>query len=145
MFNAFKIARIMMRIMIECNVQINEYGPQAIMYQMVTHRLVMETFPGAIWSHWPNMMLQQNQTQPRKNMRRIGKMATSDIMIIARRVTNIYHRSFKRQWISWAHTVVTKINNAIEKDYIEDTLSTEYNPNVLTNCLILFTACVKRM
>ena len=47
-----------------------------------------------------------SDTQPRKNIKTMGKVDTSELMMIIRWVMNIFFQSPKREWASSTHATL---------------------------------------
>ena len=96
-----------------CSVQTNEYYLQAITYPTIcAYKLhnndenKIPVFPECICNTWQNMMYVTNisDTRPRKNMITMGKVDTSDLMMIIKWAINISFQSPELKWVSWTHT-----------------------------------------
>ena len=89
--------------------QIRPSGPNVLDYLHISldYTVVKETNPAVpeyIWNREHIMIHPPWGTQPRKNMTTVGKNDTSDLMMIIRRVIDIFSRSPKLKWASSTHT-----------------------------------------
>ena len=69
-------------------------------------------------------------TQPRKNMITVGKVDTSELMMIIRYVINTFSRSHKLEWDSLTHTThdITHSNAMTTAEHKSDFELTKYIP-----------------
>ena len=117
-----------------CSPQTNEHDLQAMMYPIICkyHRLNINNgnkapvFPGYICNRWQNMIVQPSQTHNHgKNMTTMGKVDTSDLMMIIRWVTNIFFHLNSNGPVQHMQPYICK--KVIERtNPILDTLTTWY-------------------
>ena len=90
----------------KCNEQANEYGHRAMMLSIICthHNTTQPSVPGLNMKPTAYDCTTSPGTQPWKNKTRMGKVDTSDLIMIKQLAMTISSRSAKLEWVSLTHT-----------------------------------------